>query len=286
MIAFPPSDAPHLWHSNVSKLASQLGMPVGSTGGDIVAFVMHVAERKNELGRVSELIKSMACTAKAIERQAVVSSMLASTIPNASSSAPLEGNVSSVDSSQARKRVYDEISSASDPGDREELESSSYSSSDDNDDRAKEIASRPPRHSKYSEEDLYCRIAGCLWAFDQPRTCMKHRQRHFPEQWPCPGPCTEKEGKFARDETLKRHLLHPRYAACQEVVLERLGLKLIPVLGSHWLAPLRDGPDRPWESPDFQLTDLKTVKEMKKNALDLTKAPLPLAENPRRRRYK
>ena len=116
---------------------------------------------------------------------------------------------------------------------------------------------------------------------------MKHRQRHFPVQWPCPGPCkkTEKEGKFARDETLKRHLLFPRYAACKKVVLELLNLNSFPVSGSLWLAPLRDGPDRPWEQPDFQLTDLKTVKERKMNARDSAKVPSP-AENTRRRRYK
>ena len=116
---------------------------------------------------------------------------------------------------------------------------------------------------------------------------MKHRNRHFPEQWTCPGPCpkTEKEGKFARAETLRRHLLFPRYAACKKVVLERLSLTSIPVTGSLWLTPLRDGPDRPWESPDFQLTDLKKVKKRKTNARDSTEAPSP-AENTRRRRYK
>jgi hypothetical protein len=115
MIAFPPSEAPHLWYSNVSNLAAQLGMPVGSTGRDIVAFVLRVAAAKNELGRVSELIRSMACTAKAVERQAVVASMLASTVPEVPLSAPLEGNVSPVieiDSSRAPKRVYDEVSLA------------------------------------------------------------------------------------------------------------------------------------------------------------------------------
>ena len=90
-------------------------MPVGSTGRDIITFVLRVAAAKNERDRVSELIRSTACTAKAVERQAVVASMLASTVPNAPLSAPLEGNVSPVveiDSSQARKRVYDEVSLA------------------------------------------------------------------------------------------------------------------------------------------------------------------------------
>lgn len=95
IIAFPPSEAPHLWYPNVSKLVTQLGMPVGSTGRDIVNFIMHVAAAKNELDRVSGLIKSMVCITKAIERQAIVSSMLASTVPPA----PLEGDVSPAPSS-------------------------------------------------------------------------------------------------------------------------------------------------------------------------------------------
>lgn len=75
---------------------------------------MHVAAAKNELDRVSGLIKSMVCITKAIERQAIVSSMLASTVPPA----PLEGDVSPVvenDSSRARKRVHDEVSFAPAP---------------------------------------------------------------------------------------------------------------------------------------------------------------------------
>ncbi|KAN0138779.1 hypothetical protein V8E53_003167 [Lactarius tabidus] len=262
-------------------------MPDGSTGRDIVMFIMHVAVAKNELARVSELIRSIVCTTKAVERQALVASMFASTFPNVPLAVPLEGDVSpgvEIDSSRALKRGHDEISSVSEPSDNEELESSSSFNTDD---VMKEIASRPSRRTKYSEEDLYCRIDDCLWAFDDPRTCMKHRQRHFQVQWSCPGPCkkTEKEGKFARDETLKRHLLFPRYAACKKVVLDLLGLHSIPVSGSLWLTPLRDGPDRPWESPTFQLTDLKTIKERKENARDSTRAPSP-AENTRRRRYK
>ncbi|KAI9434253.1 hypothetical protein H4582DRAFT_2081306 [Lactarius indigo] len=283
IIAFPPCEAPDLWYPNVSKLASQLGMPVGSTGRDIVNFIMNVAAAKNELDRVSGLIKSMVGISKAIERQAIVSSMLASTVP----ADPLEGDMSPAvenDSSRARKRAHDEISSASESDDDDELESSSSSSTDDD---TKAMLSRPSRRSKYSEEDLYCRIDGCLWAFNDPRTCMKHRQRHFPVRWICPGPCkkTEKEGKFARDETLKRHLLFPRYAACKKVVLKRLGLQSVPASGALWLAPLRDGPDRPWESPDFQLTDLKMIKEKKVNVYGTTKALSP-AEKTRRRRYK
>lgn len=111
-IAFPPSEAPHLWQSNVSKLATQIGMPEGSTGRDIVMFIMQVATAKNEQTRVSELIRSMAGTAKAVERQAFVASMFASAFPNVPLAAPVEGNVSpsvEIDSNGALKRGHDEV---------------------------------------------------------------------------------------------------------------------------------------------------------------------------------
>ena len=40
-----------------------------------------------------------------------------------------------------------------------------------------------------------------------------------------------------------------------------LGLEEIPASSTAWMAPFRDGSERPWECPGFQLTDLKTVKE-------------------------
>ncbi|KAH8977458.1 hypothetical protein EDB86DRAFT_3092199 [Lactarius hatsudake] len=265
IIAFPPSEAPHLWYPNVSKLVIQLGMPAGSTGRDVVNFIMLVAAAKNELDRVSGLIKSMVCITKAIERQAIVSSMLASTVP----AAPLEGDVSPVvenDLSRARKRVHDEISSASEPDDEEEQESSSSSSSTDDDTKA--MLSRPSRRSKYSEEDF---------------TVSDTSQSD--------GPVRDRARKRIKRESSRAAkpssviLLFRRYAACRKVVLKRLGLQSVPASGALWLAPIRDGPDRPWESPDFQLTDLKTVKERKMSVCGTTKA-LSLAEKIRRRRYK
>ena len=111
-IAFPPSETPHLWQSNISKLATQIGMPEGSTGRDIVMFIMHVATEKNERARVSELVRSIAGTAKATERQAFVANMFASTFPNVPLAAPVKGDVSpnvEIDSSQVLKRGHDEV---------------------------------------------------------------------------------------------------------------------------------------------------------------------------------
>jgi hypothetical protein len=76
-------------------------------------FIMHVAVAKNELARVSELIRSIVCTTKAVERQALVASMFASTFPNVPLAVPLEGDVSpgvEIDSSRALKRGHDEVS--------------------------------------------------------------------------------------------------------------------------------------------------------------------------------
>lgn len=87
-------------------------MPEGSTGRDIVMFIMHVATAKNERARVSELIRSMACTAKATERQAFVARMFASSFPNVPLAAPVEGDVSpnvEIDSSRNLKRGHDEV---------------------------------------------------------------------------------------------------------------------------------------------------------------------------------
>ena len=88
--------------------------------------------------------------------------------------------------------------------------------------------------------------------------------RHFLQSWRCPGPCrtqTAKGGRFARNETLKRHLFFPKFAECKEEVLRVLRLESIPESSTAWMAPFRDGPERPWECSGFQLTDLETVKE-------------------------
>src|SRR6266850_2592331 len=128
-----------------------------------------------------------------------------------------------------------------------------------------ELAPQRPR-SRFAEGDLYCRVGACLASFKHPRVCMKHRARHFPLAWQCPGPCRTKStnrGRFARDETLKRHLEFPRFASCRDTVLQLLGLQSIPPSGRGgmaWMAPLRDGPQRPWERAGFHLTDLETVK--------------------------
>ncbi|KAI0295899.1 hypothetical protein B0F90DRAFT_1820227 [Multifurca ochricompacta] len=94
---------------------------------------------------------------------------------------------------------------------------------------------------------------------------------------------SKKAGRFARRETLKRHLLFPKHAACKEAVLKMLGLESIPVFGLSWMTPFCDGPDRPWESPGFELTDLKTVKEKKMRLSDSNNKPYPDLPGSRRR---
>jgi hypothetical protein len=101
--------------------------------------------------------------------------------------------------------------------------------------------------------------------------CMKHRARHFPLAWRSPCPCRTQSpywGRFARGETLKRHLTFSRFARCtgRDVVLQLLGLESIPASGRGscggmaWMAPLREGLERPCERPGFQFADLETVK--------------------------
>jgi hypothetical protein len=142
-----------------------------------------------------------------------------------------------------------------------------------------ELAPQRPR-SRFAEEDLYCRIKNCLGVFKTRRICMNHRARHFSLVWRCPGPCqtnTTKQGLFARDETLRKHLLSPRFARCKDAALQSLGLESIPETGhgSSWMRQFRKGhPDRPWERAGFQLTDLETVK---KRLRDPYIAALPLA---------
>lgn len=173
-------------------------------------------------------------------------------------------------------------------GEEEDLE---YEADDDDDDDDVDGDEPTFRRSKYTEEDLYCRVGDCLWAFKNPSVCTKHRLRHFPVSWVCPGPCNKGKsaqgggGGFARSETLKRHLLFESNAACLKVVLDDLGLGSIPISEPAWLAPYRDGPERPWESPDFQLTDLQIVKEAKMKFRSSGNAALPVPAS-RRRRYK
>jgi len=129
-------------------------------------------------------------------------------------------------------------------------------------------ASVPPGQVQGRRGRPVCRVGACLASFKDPRVCMKHCARHFPLAWQCPGPYqtrTANRGRFACDETLKRHLLFPSYASCKDAVLRLLGLDSIPASGCGtgvWIVPLRDSPERPWERPGFHLTDLETVKEL------------------------
>lgn len=163
---------------------------------------------------------------------------------------------------------------------------------DGDDDGADDTDDNEPtsRRTWFEEEDLYCRVGDCLWAFKEPRMCMKHRYRHFTVSWICPGPCkgesAQQGAKFTRGETLQRHLMFQKNAACMKAVLDLLDLETIPGSGCAWLTPFRDGPERPWESPDFQLTDLSIVKEKKMKLRSSGIAAPPIMPTNRRRRYK
>ena len=112
------------------------------------------------------------------------------------------------------------------------------------------LAPQRPR-SRVAEGDRYSRVGARLASFQdsRARVCMKHRTRHFPLAWRCPGLCrtqSTNRGGFARDETLKRHLDFPRFASCSDAVLQLLGLESILPSGRGgmvWMAPLH--PQRP-----------------------------------------
>lgn len=103
-----------------------------------------------------------------------------------------------------------------------------------------------------------------------PRVLQRPARMHETLRTPLPSRLavprrTANRGRFACDETLKRHLLFPSYASCKDAVLRLLGLDSIPASGCGtgvWIVPLRDSPERPWERPGFHLTDLETVKEL------------------------
>ena len=71
-VAYPPRDAPHLWHVKVSQLAADLGMPSGASGQDIIMFVIHVATMKNEADQVAPLVRALRGAARLLEGRDVV----------------------------------------------------------------------------------------------------------------------------------------------------------------------------------------------------------------------
>ena len=78
IVALPPLEALHVWHDRVtvSQLATNLDMPSGATGKDIVNFVPHVASVKNELNRVVPLVKALAVAARVLEGRIVAPTTL------------------------------------------------------------------------------------------------------------------------------------------------------------------------------------------------------------------
>jgi hypothetical protein len=78
IVAFPPPDAPHLWYERITQLAAELGMPSGSTGQNIITFVIQVATVKNDIARVAPLVRAIATAACVLEGRVVVPSELQS----------------------------------------------------------------------------------------------------------------------------------------------------------------------------------------------------------------
>ena len=298
IVALPPPEGLHHWHTKVSQLASDLGMPSGATGRDIVSFVLRVASMKNELHRVTPLVKALAAAARVIEGRIVAPTTL---LPVVLAIYPSAGPLCSMaavgaESNTAWKRYHDEVESSlarelivhadasevasgsvfgeeeenvkeCNDGDHHDNDSDAVAEAEAETEVGDATFQRPP---SYPEEDLYCRVGDCLWAFKNPWTCIKHRLTHFSVRWVCPGPCqlevseeSPATSKFASADSLWCHLLNN--AACVNAVLEALNMQdsELPESGTAFLAPFCNVPERRWEDRDYQLTDLKSVKEAK-----------------------
>jgi hypothetical protein len=286
-VAFPPRVAPYLWEDRVSQLAADLGLPKETTGSNIITFVIHVAKVRNELDQVAPLVRALAGAARLVEGRDVVPEDLRPLVANlypgvarmlgflgpAGGSSNTErqhfGDVSrhmysSYSSTRMLMVPSYQISLASSG----EYQRSDFPTSEDEDDDEEDEAEdedEPMRQRhRVTEENLYCRIGHCLMSFKDPHVCAKHRMRHFNQIWQCPGPCqtrTEKGGKFARRETLKRHLTSGKFVECKAVALMAVGLAAIPASSNAWLDPFRVGPECPWKRPRFPMTDVETVKQ-------------------------
>ena len=104
----------HLWHTEVSQLAADLGMPSWATGRDIVIFILHVASVKNDLHRVVPLVKALAAAARVLEGRVVEPTMLLPAVPASyPATVPLFSTepVETV-AGTARKRSHDEVESS------------------------------------------------------------------------------------------------------------------------------------------------------------------------------
>jgi hypothetical protein len=100
----------------------------------------------------------------------------------------------------------------------------------------------------------------------EPEVPHSIRLTHFSVRWVCPGPCQVEEceetpvsSKFARADSLRYHLLNN--LACVKAVLEVLNVEKLPESGTAFLTPFVNGPEHLWEDHNYQLTDLKSVKE-------------------------
>ena len=71
-VTFKPRGEPHLWDARIAQLAANLGMPSGTTPGEVVTFVLHVAKAKNELNQVMPLVRALAGASRRVHGQSVV----------------------------------------------------------------------------------------------------------------------------------------------------------------------------------------------------------------------
>ena len=69
---FKPHGAPHLWHNRIFQLATDLGMPGGTTPEEIVMFVILMAKAKGELDRVAPLVRASVSVSRLVHDHTIV----------------------------------------------------------------------------------------------------------------------------------------------------------------------------------------------------------------------
>jgi hypothetical protein len=89
-------------------------MPSGATGKDTVNFVLHVASVKNELHRVTPLVKALAAAARVLEGRIVApTTLLPVVLALYPSAGPLSGIAAvGAESNAAWERHHDEVESS------------------------------------------------------------------------------------------------------------------------------------------------------------------------------
>ena len=262
-------------------------MPSGTTGRDVITFVIHVAAMKNELHQVAPLVRALAGASRLVHGHTILPMeprpLTATMYPDVAPMLEFPEYIEEPGLNTAVQGQSDKVSRPRVPilfvhvnahgtlyqtslasGKGKQPSGSPINSDETKEEQANEVkAAKSARPRRVAEEDLYCRVGTCLESFKDSHACEKHRKCHFEQSWRCPGPCRTKKGKagwFARKETLKRHLLFPRFADCKEAALKIVGLETVPESGTGWMAPFCERNERAWECPGFELTDLETVK--------------------------